>query len=153
VRGSNEASKDIRCYSVFDFNSILLDRRSWQAETVRIGEYLNAIPRIPSFQRCWRCSSIRPPTPPVDQTVASLASRLHVGRNTTQADQNNKLSDDDDDALFDELERDDLNFASTREERLEALKAEMVKARNMREADHGRLTEITDEKEIIKTSA
>ena len=31
--------------------------------------------------------------------------------------------------------------------------AEMTKAKNMREADHGRLTEVTDEKQVIKTSA
>jgi len=40
-----------------------------------------------------------------------------------------------------------------REEKLEALKAEMTKAKNMREADHGKLTEITDEKQVIKASA
>ena len=78
---------------------------------------------------------------------------MHVGRDSGQGDQDDKLSDDDDEALFDELEKDDLDLANLREERLEALKAEMAKAKNMRESDHGRLTEITDEKQVIKTSA
>jgi len=87
----------------------------------------------------------------VDPSVASLAPRLHNAQSGV-GDRDDRLSDDDD-ALFDELEKDDLDLAGMREEKLEALKAEMTKAKNMREADHGRLTEITDEKQVIKTSA
>lgn len=73
-------------------------------------------------------------------------------RNSGEAEEG-ELDDDDDEVLFDELEKDESHLAGVREERLEALKAEMVKTKNMREADHGKLTEITDEKEVIKTSA
>lgn len=93
---------------------------------------------------------IRPPTPPVDPKVAELASRLHVAQSSGQHDH---LSDADDDELLEELEKDEFDIAGFREQRLEALKAEMAKAQNMRESDHGRLTEITDEKEVIRTSA
>lgn len=63
------------------------------------------------------------------------------------------MSDADDDELLEELEKDEFDIAGFREQRLEALKAEMAKAQNMRESDHGRLTEIIDEKEVIRTSA
>lgn len=82
--------------------------------------------------------------------MAALASRLHVAQNDANRD---RLSDDDDDALLEELEKDDFDIGGFREQRLEALKAEMAKATNMRESDHGRLTEIVDEKEVIRTSA
>lgn len=81
--------------------------------------------------------------------MAALASRLHVAQNDANRD---RLSDDDD-ALLEELEKDDFDIGGFREQRLEALKAEMAKATNMRESDHGRLTEIVDEKEVIRTSA
>jgi len=114
---------------------------------------------MPEFLFLWACrriavivwqrfpARIRPATPLVDPAVASVASRLHVGQNF------DGLSDDDLVALFDELEKDDFLLAGAREDKLEALKAEMVKAKNMLESDHGKLTEITDEKEVIRTSA
>ena len=64
--------------------------------------------------------------------------------------------DDDEDALFEQLEREEEDneiLGAFREQRLEALKAELTRTKDMRESDHGRLTEIMDEKEVIRTSA
>ncbi|KAF8314756.1 thioredoxin-like protein [Clavulina sp. PMI_390] len=93
---------------------------------------------------------IRPPTPPVDPKIAEIASRFH---GSSQKDSEDHISDDDDDALLEELEKDDFDISGFREQRLEALKAEIAKTQNMRESDHGRLSEISDEKEVIRTSA
>lgn len=111
--------------------------------------------------------SLRPRTPPLDPTVAELSSRLHIAkssasdetgpssshksRDTDDNDDDGALSDDD--ALFAELEKDDFDIGGYRERRIEALKAQMTKVKDMRETDHGRLTEIFDEKEVIRTSA
>jgi len=106
--------------------------------------------------------SIRPPTPPVDEAVASLASRLQISRESddhdyklkdTAYDHDGAEGSDGDDELFDELEKEFDDMAGLRERRLEELKAEMTKVKDMRENEHGRLTEIVDEKEVIKTSA
>ncbi|KAG8693704.1 hypothetical protein FRC08_008959 [Ceratobasidium sp. 394] len=101
---------------------------------------------------------LRPPTPEIDPKVSELTSRLqtssthdtstHPGKEVEDA-----LSDDDDDKLFEELEKDEFDMSGLREKRLEELKAQIAQARDMRENEHGRLTEITDEKEVIKTSA
>ncbi|KAG8780728.1 hypothetical protein FRC16_003051 [Serendipita sp. 398] len=56
------------------------------------------------------------------------------------------------DDILDKLE-DDLSLAGYREHRLEQLKRQMENARDLREIDHGRYTEITDEKEVIRISA
>lgn len=58
-----------------------------------------------------------------------------------------------DDEILAELEKDDFDIGGLREKRLEALKAEMSKAKDMRESEHGRYTEITDEKQVVQTSA
>ncbi|KAG8901389.1 hypothetical protein FRC01_009860 [Tulasnella sp. 417] len=105
---------------------------------------------------------LRPPTPPVDSKVAELASRIQTatsqssgptesrGKDANEAD-DEAMSDDE---LFAELEKeDDLELANLREKRMEALKAELSKVRDLREQEHGRYTELTDEKEVIKTSA
>ncbi|KAH7343505.1 thioredoxin-like protein [Rhizoctonia solani] len=102
---------------------------------------------------------IRPPTPEVDAKVSELASRLRTSatRDTTIGDSkdiDDRLSDDDDeDKLFEELEKDEFDMSGLREKRMEELKAQIAQVRDMRENEHGRLTEITDEKEVIKTSA
>jgi hypothetical protein len=62
-------------------------------------------------------------------------------------------NDVDDEALFEELENDDYDMGGIRERRLEALKSQLAKVKDMRETDHGRLTEILNEKEVIRTSA
>ncbi|KAJ3359050.1 hypothetical protein GGF32_009662 [Allomyces javanicus] len=57
---------------------------------------------------------------------------------------------DSDDELFDDLERDDDDLAGFREQRIEQLKAELERARAMRENSHGTYAEIKDEKEVLK---
>ncbi|KNE71466.1 hypothetical protein AMAG_15694 [Allomyces macrogynus ATCC 38327] len=57
---------------------------------------------------------------------------------------------DSDDELFDDLERDDDDLAGFREQRIEQLKAELERARAMRENAHGTYAEIKDEKEVLK---
>ncbi|KAG8969403.1 hypothetical protein FRC03_003094 [Tulasnella sp. 419] len=110
---------------------------------------------------------LRPPTPPVDPKVAELASRLQSSKvasdDTDSSNRFDRRVDDEakgedgdlsDSELFAELEREsDLELAGLREKRIEELRAEMTKAKDMRERDHGRYTEIMDEKEVIKTSA
>ncbi|ELU45595.1 hypothetical protein AG1IA_00378 [Rhizoctonia solani AG-1 IA] len=102
---------------------------------------------------------LRPPTPEVDAKVSELASRLQSSatRDTTIGsgkDIDDGFSDDEDeDKLFEELEKDEFDMSGLREKRMEELKAQIAQVRDMRENEHGRLTEITDEKEVIKTSA
>lgn len=63
---------------------------------------------------------------------------------------------DSDDELFDELEReidDDFDLGALREQRIEEIRQEMNKMLEMRDKEHGQLTEFTDEKEVIRMSA
>ncbi|KAH8118311.1 thioredoxin-like protein [Phellopilus nigrolimitatus] len=65
-------------------------------------------------------------------------------------------SDASDDELFAQLEKeldDELDLGALREQRLEELQREMNQVKDMREQDHGRLAEITDEKEAIRITA
>ncbi|CAG8696069.1 2216_t:CDS:2 [Ambispora leptoticha] len=55
-----------------------------------------------------------------------------------------------DDELFEELENDDLAVSNFREKRLEQIKKEMQQLQEMRANDHGTLTEVTEEKEVLK---
>ncbi|KAG8685453.1 hypothetical protein FRC09_014734, partial [Ceratobasidium sp. 395] len=101
---------------------------------------------------------LRPPTPEVDPKVSELTSRLQTSDTHDTSTRAGKevdvdLSDDDDDKLFEELEKDEFDMSGLREKRLEELKAQIAQVRDMRENEHGRLTEITDEKDVIKTSA
>ncbi|KAI9179257.1 hypothetical protein H9P43_005920 [Blastocladiella emersonii ATCC 22665] len=57
---------------------------------------------------------------------------------------------DSDDELFDELEREADQFTGFREQRLEQLKYELERARDMKENHHGTYIEIKDEKDILK---
>ncbi|KAG9086556.1 hypothetical protein FRC06_003030 [Ceratobasidium sp. 370] len=102
---------------------------------------------------------LRPPTPEIDSKVSELTSRLQTSSVHDTATRAGKevddapSDDDDDDKLFEELEKDEFDMSGLREKRLEELKAQIAQVRDMRENEHGRLTEITDEKEVIKTSA
>ncbi|KAG8744089.1 hypothetical protein FRC12_014876 [Ceratobasidium sp. 428] len=101
---------------------------------------------------------LRPPTPEVDPKVSELTSRLQTSSTHDTSTRAGKevdvdLSDDDDDKLFEELEKDEFDMSGLREKRLEELKAQIAQVRDMRENEHGRLAEITDEKDVIKTSA
>ncbi|KLO14948.1 thioredoxin-like protein [Schizopora paradoxa] len=63
---------------------------------------------------------------------------------------------DSDDEIFAELEKDiDENFdmAALREQRLEELQQEMRIVKDMKDQNFGKLTEMKDEKEVLKTSA
>ncbi|KAF8591411.1 thioredoxin-like protein, partial [Ramaria rubella] len=65
-------------------------------------------------------------------------------------------SDLEDADLFEELEReleDEFNLGKLREKRMEELQREMGKMRDMREHDHGKYSEISDEKEVVRVSA
>ena len=97
--------------------------------------------------------------PPIDLTVASasLQARLDFHEDISvsrsgRKDEDDDLSDDGDE-IFAELEKDDFDSGRLRERRLEALKTEMDKARAFRESDHGKLTEISNEKEVVQESA
>jgi hypothetical protein len=76
--------------------------------------------------------SLRPPTPEVDARVSELASRLQSSatRDTTVGsgkDIDDAFSDDEDeDKLFEELEKDEFDMSGLREKRLEELKAQYV---------------------------
>jgi len=63
--------------------------------------------------------------------------------------------DDDDEALFAELEAEIENDSNSamREQGLEILRREMEHMKEMKENEHGRYTEIMDEKEVIRVSA
>ncbi|KAH9482584.1 Thioredoxin domain-containing protein plp1 [Psilocybe cubensis] len=86
--------------------------------------------------------------------AASLAARLvennHPGRLRHRDEE-----DDDDEALFAELEEEienDTN-ASVREHGLQVLKAEMERMKHKKANHYGEYTEITDEKEVVQVSA
>ncbi|KAB5595315.1 hypothetical protein CTheo_1187 [Ceratobasidium theobromae] len=99
---------------------------------------------------------LRPPTPEVDAKVSELASRLHRPDTSTRGGKEvaeDRSDDEDEDQLFEELEKDEFDMAALRERRMEELKAQITQVRDMRENEHGQLTEIIDEKEVIKTSA
>jgi len=80
----------------------------------------------------------------------SLALRLHEPKSHDDG-----ASDSSDDNILDDLEKeieDDFDMGALREQRMEELKREMTRVKNMREQDHGRVSEITDEKEVIKAT-
>lgn len=76
--------------------------------------------------------SLRPPTPEVDEKVSELASRLHTSSAYDAPTRSGKevddglSDDDDDDKLFEELEKDEFDMSGLREKRLEELKSQYV---------------------------
>ncbi|KAF8205109.1 thioredoxin-like protein [Pholiota molesta] len=84
--------------------------------------------------------------------AASLAARLVESNNPNRSRHD---SDDDDDALFAELEEEIENdtHASVREHGLRVLKTEMERMKHMQENHYGTYSEITDEKEVVRVSA
>ncbi|RDB22590.1 Thioredoxin domain-containing protein plp1 [Hypsizygus marmoreus] len=90
--------------------------------------------------------------------IASLAARIvesnrpdHHPRNR----QHESDDEDDDEALFAELEEEIENGsnAAMREQGLEVLRREMERMQEMKQNEHGRYTEIMDEKEVVRVSA
>lgn len=84
-----------------------------------------------------------------------MGARLVEPNQTFNRRQSDDSSDDDDDAIFAELEAEienDDNYAM-RERGLGAIKSEVARMKNLRENQHGTYSEITDEKEVIRTIA
>ncbi|KAH6915335.1 GTPase inhibitor [Coprinopsis sp. MPI-PUGE-AT-0042] len=86
--------------------------------------------------------------------AASLASRL-VSPNHPQARGRTDSDDDDDEALFAELEEEIENDPSSavREQALGILQREMERVKGLQENKHGQYTEVSDEKEVIRITA
>ncbi|PAV20931.1 gtpase inhibitor [Pyrrhoderma noxium] len=86
-----------------------------------------------------------------------MSDKGHTDTSTSEAHmEDDEIAKDSDDELFDELEREidnDFDLGALREQRIEELKQEMNKLKDMREKEHGQLTEILDEKEAIRISA
>ncbi|THH10225.1 hypothetical protein EW145_g1471 [Phellinidium pouzarii] len=83
-----------------------------------------------------------------DSRITSLTSQFTAKKNDT--------SGTSDDEIFAELEKDldeDFDLGALREQRMEELKRETNQVKDMRSQDHGRLTEVTDEKEVMRISA
>jgi len=86
--------------------------------------------------------------------AASLAARLIESNNPNRSRRGDE-SDEDQDALFAELEEEIENDSNPalREHGLQALKAEMDRMKHMQENQYGRYTEIKDEKEVVRVTA
>lgn len=88
-----------------------------------------------------------------DSKITSLSSRL-VEPNQAPS-RRHYDSEDDDDAIFAELEAEienDDNIAM-RERGLEIIKREVERIKDLRENCHGTYSEVTDEKEVIRITA
>ncbi|KAG2141805.1 thioredoxin-like protein [Suillus bovinus] len=85
----------------------------------------------------------------IHSKLDSLASRL------VQSNDSREEDEQDDDAIFAELEAEIENDAdaAVRDRGIEQLRLEMQRAKEMRENAHGRYMEITNEKEAIRISA
>ncbi|GAB7347904.1 hypothetical protein MBLNU459_g5427t1 [Dothideomycetes sp. NU459] len=79
---------------------------------------------------------------PLDPAVAAVLDR------NVRADDDDD-DDDDEDALISALEQDDSHLDAFREQRLQQLHNELARAKTMRNSDHGRYTEIKDEKQLM----
>ncbi|KZS97674.1 thioredoxin-like protein [Sistotremastrum niveocremeum HHB9708] len=90
---------------------------------------------------------LRPPTPEVDEKVQAAVDKL------VSAEPSGEDGDSDAELLEGLAADDDFDFGPLRERRMEELKEEMSKIRDMRESDHGKYTEVFDEKEVVKLSA
>jgi len=86
-----------------------------------------------------------------DPKIASLASRLVEPNNSRDQDHDDE---DDDEALFAELEAELENDSNAmmREHGLQVLRQEMDRVKDMQANEHGRYTEMTNEKDIIRAS-
>ncbi|KAF9019257.1 thioredoxin-like protein [Hymenopellis radicata] len=86
--------------------------------------------------------------------VASLAARL-VEPNDPRHKRTSSDDEDDDEAIFAELEAEIENDSSysMREQGLGVLRREMDRLKDMRENEHGRYSEVSDEKEVIRITA
>ncbi|KAF9534202.1 thioredoxin-like protein [Crepidotus variabilis] len=87
--------------------------------------------------------------------AASLASRLVESHTSRRNNRTSDDEDDDDEAIFAELEEEIENDSNEqiREQGMRLLKEEMDRMKNMKENQHGKYTEVIDEKEVIRASA
>lgn len=93
-------------------------------------------------------SSVR--LPPQNAKVAHLTSQLIESSSASSS----RLDQDEEDELFAELEAEIENDdGPLREQGLKELQREMERMKQMREEMHGKYAELTDEKEVIRTSA
>ncbi|CAG8625671.1 3274_t:CDS:2 [Ambispora gerdemannii] len=72
------------------------------------------------------------------------------GKEKVHSVESAKVENLSEDELFEDLENDDFVVSNFREKRLEQLKKEMQQLQEMRASDHGTLTEVTEEKEVLK---
>ncbi|TFK29386.1 GTPase inhibitor [Coprinopsis marcescibilis] len=86
--------------------------------------------------------------------AASLAARL-VAPNLGSSRQRNSDDEDDEDAIFAQLEEEIENDPSysVREQAVSMLKREMERVKDLQGNKHGQYTEVTDEKEVIRITA
>jgi thiol-disulfide isomerase/thioredoxin len=86
--------------------------------------------------------------------ITSLAARL-VEPNESNRSRCDLEDDKDDEAIFAELEEEIENNGNSfmREHTLQVLKREMESVKQMKQNEHGKYTEITDEKEVVRVSA
>ncbi|RXW24651.1 hypothetical protein EST38_g1253 [Candolleomyces aberdarensis] len=87
--------------------------------------------------------------------AATLASRLVEPNAKGSRNRRDDSEDEDEDAIFAELEEEienDSNF-SIREHALKLLKNEMERVKDLQANEHGTYGEISDEKEVIRTTA
>ncbi|KAG2013531.1 hypothetical protein CC2G_010430 [Coprinopsis cinerea AmutBmut pab1-1] len=87
--------------------------------------------------------------------AATLASRLVQPNNPGGRGRHDSDEEDDDEAIFAELEEEIENdsSASVREHAMSLLKREMDRVRQLQESNHGQYTEVTDEKEVIRITS
>ncbi|KAF5333399.1 hypothetical protein D9611_002413 [Ephemerocybe angulata] len=88
--------------------------------------------------------------------AASLAARLvDPNRQGPRSGRNYDSEDDDDEALFAELEEEIENdsSASVREHALSVLKQEMERVKDLQANQHGTYGEVSDEKEVIRITS
>ncbi|GAA5968706.1 hypothetical protein JCM8115_003689 [Rhodotorula mucilaginosa] len=85
---------------------------------------------------------------------SSSAANRHINSNASR--QGRDASDDDDDALLEELEAEldeDFDLGGFREKRMMELQAQFERTRKMQEGDYGRYTEVKIEKDLISRTA
>lgn len=75
----------------------------------------------------------------VDHKVAALLDRAPLDESHS----------DDENDLFDELEKDDSALDAFREKRVQQLHEELSRAKYMRSQDYGKYLEVTDEKQLM----
>jgi len=88
--------------------------------------------------------------------ITSLAARLVEPNDDSNFRSRRDLEENDDqDALFAELEEEIENNSNSfmREHTLQVLKREMENVKQMKENEHGKYSEVTDEKEVVRVSA